>query len=528
MSEFNNIPQQEEQEAKEQGQLYQDQASQNYQSQNYQNQAFQNYQGQPYQNQNYQGQPYQDQAYQNYQSQGYQNQAYQNYQSQGYQDPYQQNTNKNPYSKGYDPYNAAYRQGTQPNTEPAKAKGLGVRILCIVLACAIVFGSLGYGISYYLMSKRGNRQDASINNSSSITETIPDNTQESSAITDSSAITARNEMFANSSLALSLSDNSEEAMTIPDIVKKTADSVVEITTEYVTTSYTLQQYISSGAGSGVIITSDGYIITNNHVIDGATQITVTLRNGETYPAQLVGLDEDLDIALIKIEAINLTVASIGTSGDLVVGQSIIAIGNPLGQLGGSVTSGIISALDRSITVEGKTMQLMQIDASINPGNSGGALFDEQGTLVGIVNAKSTGDNVEGIGFAIPIDNVIPILNDLQQYGYVKGRVSLGITMIDITTDQMAWMYRVNDLGVYLYSVNVGSSAEKAGLKAGDRIVKVDGTTISSSADVKKIVQSHKVGDVLSFEVVRNGSHQTISVTVGEYIPSGILNNQTLQ
>ena len=512
------------------------------QPQTYANPSSDSYQG--FSNSSYQD-PYgyqQNQAQTSYgyqqagQQTGYQQQT--TYTQGNYQQNYQQtqnygsSANKNPYSQGYNPYNAAYLQGSQPaeKTKQKTGKGVAVRVICLILVCAIVFGSLGYGINAILhRSKTSAPTDTASSMLPSESQASGFQNQTENASSDATdTYTARNEAFANSSLALTFSDNSESSMSIPDVVKKTADSVVEITTEYVTTSYSLQQYISSGAGSGVIVTSDGYIITNNHVIENATNITVTLRNGESYPAKLVGLDEDLDIALLKIEAINLTVATIGSSGDLVVGETIIAIGNPLGQLGGSVTSGIISALDRNITVEGKTMQLMQIDASINPGNSGGALFDDHGTLVGIVNAKSTGDDVEGIGFAIPIDNVIPILSDLQEYGYVKGKVSLGITMVDITSDQLAWMYRVNTLGVYIYSVLDNSTAAKAGLKSGDRIVSIDGTTISSSADVQKIVQSHKVGDILTFVIVRSGSQKTVSVSVGEYIPSGILNNQTLQ
>ena len=324
-------------------------------------------------------------------------------------------------------------------------------------------------------------------------------------------------------LALRMAQTEDGALTTPEIVEKTADSVVEITTETVQTGTMLQQYISSGAGSGVIVTEDGYIITNHHVIENATSITVTLHNGESYPATLVGLDNQLDVALLKIEASGLTPASIGTSSDLLVGQTVVAIGNPLGQLGGTVTQGILSAKDRNITLDGETMTLLQTDAAVNPGNSGGGLFDAQGNLIGLVVAKSSGDDVEGLGFAIPIDNVVEVLDDLKEYGYVTGRVSLGVTLIDINTDQMAWMYRVSEMGTYIYSMTKGSAADEAGLQPGDRIISVNGTDIESIDDLKALLENVSVGDSLQFEISRSGQTMTLEVIAGEEVPDEIQN-----
>lgn len=315
-----------------------------------------------------------------------------------------------------------------------------------------------------------------------------------------------------------------DAMTYAEIAAKAAPSVVEIVTEYVTTGSWMQQYVSSGAGSGVIITSDGYILTNNHVIEDAETITVTLRSGETYPARLMGLDEEQDVALIKIDATGLTPAEFGTSADLVVGQEVVAIGNPLGQLGGTVTNGIVSALNRMITMsDGTVMNLLQTNAAINPGNSGGGLFDAAGRLIALVNAKYADAEVEGLGFAIPIDDVTKILDDLYDYGYVrKGRVTLGITTVDVNSAARAWQYRVNELGLYIYSVTRGSAADKAGLKAGDMILALNGREITGSDVLIAGLGELTPGDVFTMTIKRNGSEQTFSVTATEYIPEAIL------
>ena len=307
-------------------------------------------------------------------------------------------------------------------------------------------------------------------------------------------------------------DGSETGnLSAADVAALAADSVVEITTESVQTNSMFGNYISSGAGSGVIISKDGYIVTNNHVIDGATKITVTLKNGTSYTAKLVGTDSQTDIAVVKIDANDLTPAVFGDSDQLTVGEEAIAIGNPLGQLGGTVTNGIISALDREITIDGETMTLLQTNAAINPGNSGGGLFNAAGELIGIVNAKSSGSDIEGLGFAIPINTAQPVIEQLISNGYVTGRPSMGVSLINISDAQTAMSYRVQELGVYVAKTNVPNSP----FVSGDRIVSVDGQKVDEYADVKSIVQSHKVGDTLSVVLSRNGSEQTVEVTLQE-------------
>ena len=307
------------------------------------------------------------------------------------------------------------------------------------------------------------------------------------------------------------------------IVEQTADAVVEITTESVTTGVFAQQYIQSGAGSGVIIDSAGYIVTNHHVIDSAQKITVTLRTGESYEAEIIGSDSQIDLALLKIETENLTAAVFGNSDALKVGQRTVAIGNPLGQLGGSVTEGIISALDRDVVVDGQTMSLMQTDTAINPGNSGGGLFDAQGALIGIVVAKSSGSEVEGLGFAIPVNDAVDVISDLMEYGYVRGRVNAGMEFIDVNSIQLAWMYGLSEMGCYVYSVDRDSNAEEAGFKSGDLILAVDGKNVSSADDIESVLNKKSVGDEIVFSVKRNNSTGELTLVLEEYVPD-TLNN----
>lgn len=325
----------------------------------------------------------------------------------------------------------------------------------------------------------------------------------------------------NSSALHLLTDSRNQDLTVAEIASLASDSVVEITTEYVTTGNFMQQYVSSGAGSGVIITDDGYILTNNHVIEDASNITVTLTDRSAYEAELIGYDADLDVALIKINASNLNEASLGDSSKLTVGEPVVAIGNPLGQLGGTVTDGIISALDREITMNGRSMNLMQTNAAINPGNSGGGLFNNRGQLIGLVVAKSSGEDVEGLGFAIPINDISSILNDLKEYGYSRNKVSLGINVIDINNEQMAMMYGVRYIGTYIYSIEENSAAANSGLQPGDCILGINNTEITSRDDISSLLKEVNVGDTLRFTVLRNNEQIHLNVVAGAYVPENI-------
>jgi serine protease Do len=312
--------------------------------------------------------------------------------------------------------------------------------------------------------------------------------------------------------------DSDSGLSVAEIAARTADTVVEITTETVTNDSWMQQYVTNGAGSGVITSADGYIVTNNHVIDGAGKITVRLKNGTEYTAALIGADGKTDVALLKINASGLTPAILGDSAELKVGDTAVAIGNPLGRLGGTVTKGIISALDRELVIDGKTMSLLQTDAAINPGNSGGGLFNGRGELIGLVVAKSSGSNVEGLGFAIPVNEAKAVVASLLQYGYVKGRIDTGMAFLDLDTLQKALLYGVRQPGVYVRAVTSGSVAAVAGFRAGDRITSVGNAKITSEAELVQALAHYRVGDTAEITVVRNGASGKLSLVLAEYVP----------
>ncbi|MEG1773671.1 MAG: trypsin-like peptidase domain-containing protein, partial [Oscillospiraceae bacterium] len=246
-----------------------------------------------------------------------------------------------------------------------------------------------------------------------------------------------------------------------------------------------------------------------------------LSDEESYPATLVGTDPVSDIAVIKIDATGLVPVTVGSSAELQVGDEAIAIGNPLGELGGTVTNGIISALNREVNVDGDSMTLLQTNAAINPGNSGGGLFNNRGELVGIVVAKSSGVGVEGLGFAIPIDLAKPAADDLIAHGYVTGRGELGVSILDVKDERTAFYYRVPQMGVYIAEIEDGSAAKKAGLKIGDGITAVDGEKISDAASLKSQIAKHKAGDTFEITVLRDGAEKTVSVTLQESVPEAL-------
>ena len=417
--------------------------------------------------------------------------AYDNYQSNGYTAQNQQSQNvynSQPY--GTAPNHSANAKPPKAKKPKKQRKPISRGGIAIALAVTMVFScGLGFGGGYF-----ANKVNTSTSGSLNITKTSNSGT----------TTTASSTSTANST---------------SEIVKKTADSVVEISTESVVTGSFAQQYVQQGAGSGVIISQDGYILTNNHVINGANSVKVRLRDSTEYDATIIGSDSDNDIALLKVSATGLSPATFGDSNSLAVGDYVVAIGNPLGELGGTVTDGIISALARKVTIEDTQMTLLQTNAQVNPGNSGGGLFNANGELVGIVNAKQSATEVEGIAFAIPINNVLDILSDLKEYGSVTGKVDLGIDFTDITSDETAFYYGVNQTGCYVLSVDSGSNAEKAGVTRGDLVTKVNDTDVSSSSDITTALEKAEVGDTVTFTVSRRGTSKTISFVLEEYIPA---------
>ena len=394
------------------------------------------------------------------------------------------------------PVHPVQPQDAQPPKKKKKFNGKHVARSAVALVLAAAMGFAGG----FVGAKFGGSGKVVIQ------QVAPSSTADSASGSDSSITAA---------------SSSGSSLTTEQVADLVSPSVVVITTEqvvYSQWSWYGQNQVESGAGSGVIISSDGYILTCAHVVDGASTITVTIGDKD-YTATLVGEDTTSDIAVIKIDADGLTPATVGNSDSLKVGQSVMAVGNPLGELGGTVTGGMISALNRSVTIQGSssvnTMSLIQMDASVSPGNSGGGLFNMNGELVGIVNAKSSSSDAEGLGFAIPINDAIKVAQELLENGYVTGRPYLGITYLAVTDAQTASQLGVNAYGVYVVEVVKGGPAEKAGLQAGDRIVSVDGTEIASKDDLGTLMQKHAAGDTLSITIAREGQMQTVNVTLGE-------------
>ena len=383
------------------------------------------------------------------------------------------------------PVHPVQPQDAQPPKKKKKFNGKRVARSAVALVLAAAMGFAGG----FVGAKFGGSGKVVIQ------QVAPSSTADSASGSDSSITAA---------------SSSGSSLTTEQVADLVSPSVVVITTEqvvYSQWSWYGQNQVESGAGSGVIISSDGYILTCAHVVDGASTITVTIGDKD-YTATLVGEDTTSDIAVIKIDADGLTPATVGNSDSLKVGQSVMAVGNPLGELGGTVTGGMISALNRSVTIQGSssvnTMSLIQMDASVSPGNSGGGLFNMNGELVGIVNAKSSSSDAEGLGFAIPINDAIKVAQELLENGYVTGRPYLGITYLAVTDAQTASQLGVNAYGVYVVEVVKGGPAEKAGLQAGDRIVSVDGTEIASKDDLGTLMQKHAAGDTLSITIARDG------------------------
>lgn len=317
--------------------------------------------------------------------------------------------------------------------------------------------------------------------------------------------------------AASRTDPNKKTLTVMEIAALGKPAVVAITTETSITNPFGQTGIVPAAGSGFILTADGYIVTNHHVIDGAQKISVMLDSGVSYEAKLVGSDSQNDIAVLKIAAKDLPTVTLGESTGLQVGELAVAIGNPLGELSGTVTAGIISALDRSVTIDNQTLTLLQTDAAINAGNSGGALFNSFGEVIGINTAKNTGTGIEGLGFAIPIDHAKPIIESLIRNGYIPGRPRIGIYTQDVTAE-MAQQNQLRE-GIYVARVMASSAAEKAGLAAGDIIVAANGQEILTTDALNTLKSSLKPGDTLKLTVYRNDQKLTISVVLEEEVPA---------
>lgn len=323
--------------------------------------------------------------------------------------------------------------------------------------------------------------------------------------------------------AVTAAYSNKTVLTVPEIASKVGPSVVGVINK---TTVTSSQYwdpwsgryyydsdpttegetVEQGSGSGIIISEDGYVVTNQHVIDGATAVDVVLNTGDIYSATVVGQDAKTDLAVLKIDPgeVKLTAAVLGDSTTVEVGELAVAIGNPMGmEFSGSVTAGIVSAVNRSMTIEGRTYNLIQTDAAINSGNSGGALINQYGEVIGINSVKLSTTGVEGMGFAIAISEAKPIINDLMQSGYVTGRPLVGIGITETR------------YGLFISSIQEGSGAEEAGLQVNDMILEVEGQKVSSTSEVNEIRDGKKPGEYLKFKVLRDSNTMEISVKLTE-------------
>ena len=397
----------------------------------------------------------------------------------------------------------------QPQKQPKPKKHgskFGLKLLAVVLCCAITSAaSLGV---FVVMIQNGvinvQSSEASSNAAFTISRVVNGDTS-----SDTSAS----------------SDGTVSAMSDQDIAAKLTPSVVCIQNYQVTQNYGFMQTDTSDSsvspaseGSGIIMSEDGYIITNAHVVEGATSLKVMTSDGETYEAQLIGSDTVTDLAVVKIDATGLTAAEFGSSKDLRVADKVMAIGNPGGhELSSSVTIGYVSALNRAIAnnTTGYTMEYIQTDAAINPGNSGGALINEYGQVVGINSAKISATGYEGLGFAIPIDTAQPIISDLIQYGYVKDRAVLGISGQFI--DSMTGRFYGLPQGEYVAQLN-SSEAQASGLQVSDVITAIDGQQLDSESTLRSAILSKKPGDTVTLQVYRSATQQsaTVELKLSEY------------
>ena len=392
-------------------------------------------------------------------------------------------------------YNENYQPDNSGASAPAGGKKKTTVLVAVGLVLALLMGLLGSAIGNSLFGKGST--------------TIYEGQRESSVIDVSKIDTGK-------------------LMTPAEVYAANVNSTVGITTS-VTTNYWGFQTTSAASGSGFILTGDGYVLTNYHVIESSNSISVTLYDGKSYDAVLIGYDESSDIAVLKIDAEGLTPVVLGDSDNLNVGDSVVAIGNPLGELTFSLTSGAVSALNREITLSNSvTMNLIQTDCAINSGNSGGALFNLYGEVIGITNAKYSGSgsgaSIDNIGFAIPINHVRGIVESIIENGYVA-KPYIGVTVSDVSEETMGYGLPA---GAAVKAVSEDSPAEKAGLQVNDIITAVNGKEISGRTGLSEAVSAASVGDTLTLTVYRQGNTISVDVTVGEQIQSALANEDNRQ
>ena len=383
--------------------------------------------------------------------------------------------------------------------KPVKKNRMGLKIAALALVCALLGGAVGGGVVW------------AVGNGGSGTE-VNVSSRPATAV------------------AIKTVDG-KNAMTDAEVYAAGVNSVVSINVTGTNgTNFFGQPVKTASAGSGFVLTKDGFIVTNYHVVKNADTVKVTMYNGDEYDAKYVGGDEDYDIAVIKVEAADLQAVTLGDSDKLNVGDHVLAVGNPLGELTFSMSGGMVSSVNRAINVSGTPFNMIQTDASINPGNSGGPMFNQYGEVVGIVSAKYSSysnSSVEGLGFAIPINDVFAMIQDIMTNGYITNKPYLGITGGSMT-EQMAAQYRYDiKEGVFVYSVEEGKAAEKAGLQMGDVITKVDDHDIKSMEDLTAVKKQYAAGDTSTLTIYRSGETMTVELT-WDAVPADQQNEEETQ
>ena len=389
-------------------------------------------------------------------------------------------------------------QPSAPENQPKHRFGLR-KAVSAVLALALVVGSCGLTYAAVNNKWEDKMQEA--------TASISSMQQQLGALGNSGSVPATNVTYAVSP---------EGAQTPRMVYENNAKSVVAVSSTIRSTVYG-QTREGTSSGSGFIISDDGYVVTNHHVVEGATDVTVTLSTGDEYTAKVIGSDSLNDVALLKVEATGLPAVKLGSSDKLAIGDMVCAIGNPLGSLTATLTVGYVSGKDRQVTTDNSTINMIQTDAAINSGNSGGPLFNMYGEVVGITSAKysgttSSGASIEGISFAIPIDDVMSIIDDLQEYGYVTGAY-LGVTVTD--TDAAAAKLYGMPTGAYVNSVEDGGAADRAGVQPKDIIIGLGDTDISNRTELPRVLRRFKAGDTTTITVIRSGERMTMDITLDE-------------
>ena len=396
-----------------------------------------------------------------------------------------------------------------PPVEPRKPKKSGGKKgVALVLVCALVSGCMGVGGAFL--------------GSSLVTKDMPH-----TVVSDGVSTVMKG--VRETSVLQTQEIDSSKLLTASEVYAANVNSTVGILTSAVTTNFWGQQTTSAAAGSGFILTDTGYIVTNYHVIEGATSVTVTTYDGTEYDAKISGYDESNDVAVLKIEATGLTPVVVGSSSKLNVGDSVVAIGNPLGELTFSLTAGAVSALNRDVTLSsGTTMELIQTDCAINSGNSGGALFNMYGEVVGITNAKysssgsSSSASIDNIGFAIPIDDVYDILTSIIEKGYIE-KPYIGVSVLSVSDETQKYGL---PQGASIQSLEDDGPAKAAGLQVNDIITKVDDTDITSSDELVKAIRQYTPGDVATFTVYRQGETLEFQVTIARKVQSAQAESDT--